>query len=47
MLRSERGAPKCAAISPRTSSVGESSACTIANWSSASFLASVLMMTRR
>jgi hypothetical protein len=29
------------------SNVGDNSPCTIANWSSASFLASVLMITRR
>ena len=47
MLRELRSRPKCAAIRPRTSIVGESKACTIAYWSSASFLASVLMMARR
>ena len=47
MLRLLREVPKWAAIRPRTSSDGESSACTIASWSSASFLASVSTMTRR
>ena len=47
MLRSLREVPKWAAIRPPTSSDGDKSACTIANWSSASFLASVSMITRR
>ncbi len=47
MLRSLRDVPKWAAIRPRTVREVDSSACTIANWSSASFLASVSMITRR
>src|SRR5829696_766587 len=47
MLRLLREVPKWAAIRPRTSSEGDRSACTMANWSSASFLASVLITTLR
>ena len=43
----ERWLPKWAGMMPRMSSVGESSACTTANWSSASFFTSELMRTRR
>ena len=47
MLWSLRQVPKWAGMMPRTSRLGESSACTMAYWSSPSFLASVLMMARR